>query len=64
MAQNSGTDYNGARQELMDNLGGIPLGRPAKPEEIAELAAFLVSDRASYITGSEHIIDGGIIRTI
>ncbi len=64
MAQNSGTDYNGARQELMDNLGGIPLGRPAKPEEIAELAAFLVSDRASYITGSEHIIDGGIVRTI
>lgn len=64
IAQNSGTDYNGARQELMDNLGGIPLGRPAKPEEIAELAAFLVSDRASYITGSEHIIDGGIIRTI
>ncbi|WP_423220320.1 SDR family oxidoreductase [Clostridium beijerinckii] len=35
-----------------------------KPEEIAELVAFLVSDRASYITGSEHIIDGGIIRTI
>ncbi len=64
MAQNSGTNYNGARQELMDNLGGIPLGRPAKPEEIAELAAFLVSDRASYITGSEHIIDGGIVRTI
>ncbi|MDV4149911.1 SDR family oxidoreductase [Clostridium sp. AL.422] len=64
MAQNSGTDYNGARQELMDSLGGIPLGRPGKPEEIAELAAFLVSDRASYITGSEHIIDGGIIRTI
>lgn len=64
MAQNSGIDYNSARQELMDNLGGIPLGRPAKPEEIAELVAFLVSDRASYITGSEHIIDGGIIRTI
>lgn len=64
MAQNSGTDYNGARQELMDALGGIPLGRPARPEEIAELVAFLVSDRASYITGSEHIIDGGIIKTI
>lgn len=64
MAENSKSDYKSARQELMDVLGGIPLGRPAKPEEIAELVAFLVSDRASYITGSEHIIDGGIIRTI
>lgn len=64
MSQNSGIDYNSARQELMNALGGIPLGRPAKPEEIAELVAFLTSDRASYITGSEHTIDGGIIRTI
>ncbi|MDF2541565.1 MAG: short-chain dehydrogenase [Herbinix sp.] len=64
MAAASGSDYASARQELMDTLGGIPLGRPAKPEEIAELVAFLVSDRASYITGSEHTIDGGIIRTI
>lgn len=64
MAQNSGTDYNGARQELMDSLGGIPIGRTARPEEVAELVSFLVSDRASYIIGCEHIIDGGIIRTI
>ncbi|KZL90938.1 SDR family oxidoreductase [Clostridium magnum] len=64
MAQNSGKDYNGTRQELMNALGGIPLGRPAKPEEIAELVAFLASDRASYITGGEHTIDSGIIRTI
>jgi len=64
MAENAKSDYSTARQELMDALGGIPLGRPAKPAEVAELVAFLVSDRASYITGSEHIIDGGIIRTI
>lgn len=64
MAQNLGTDYDGARQALMDSLGGIPIGRTARPEEVAELVAFLVSDQASYIIGAEHTIDGGIIRTI
>lgn len=64
MAEQAGTDYTAARQQLMDELGGIPLGRPAKPEEVAELAAFLASDRASYITGCEYVIDGGTIRTV
>ncbi|WP_151733399.1 SDR family oxidoreductase ['Paenibacillus yunnanensis' Narsing Rao et al. 2020] len=64
MAEQAGTDYLTARQQLMDELGGIPLGRPAQPEEVAELAAFLASSRASYITGCEYVIDGGTIRTI
>lgn len=65
LANTAGTSYDIARQGLMDDaLGGIPLNRPGRPEEIAELVAFLVSERASYITGSEHIIDGGTLRTI
>jgi len=53
-----------ATQSVMDALGGIPLGRPAQPEEVAELVGFLVSPRAGYLTGTEFVIDGGTIPTI
>jgi len=48
----------------MDSLGGIPYGRAAMPEEIAELVGFLVSLRAGYLSGTEFVIDGGTIPTI
>ena len=37
----------------------IPLNRIGEPEEVAKIAAFLASDRASYITGQPFVIDGG-----
>jgi len=53
-----------AKQSVMDALGGIPIGRPAKPEEVAELIAFLSSDKAGSINGHEYVIDGGTVPTI
>ncbi len=40
----------------------VPLRRMGKPEEVAEVALFLVSDRSSYVTGSTYFVDGGIVR--
>lgn len=57
-------DADGARQRIMSALGGIPIGRPAWPAEVAELIAFLASDRAAAIHGSEYVIDGGTIATV
>lgn len=57
------TDRNKARMANKDSLNellvGIPLGRAAQPYEVATLAAFLCTDEASYITGSNFYVDGG-----
>ena len=63
LAEQAGTDYEGGKQIIMNGLGGIPLGRPAKPKEVADLIAFLASPRAASITGTEYIIDGGTVPT-
>lgn len=64
LATQAGTDYEGGKRIIMQSLGGIPLGRPARPEEVADLIMFLVSPRAGAISGAEYVIDGGTVPTI
>ena len=64
LAEASATNYEDARKGLMASLGGIPIGRPAKPKEVADLVTFLASPRAAAITGAEYVIDGGTIPTL
>lgn len=64
LALQAGTDYEGGKKIIMDALGGIPLGRPSKPIEVANLIAFLASPRAATITGTEFVIDGGTVPTV
>jgi NAD(P)-dependent dehydrogenase (short-subunit alcohol dehydrogenase family) len=63
IAQGSGISEDAARQRIMDMLGGIPIGRPGRPEEVAELVAFLASDRGAFISGADYIVDGGTMPT-
>jgi NAD(P)-dependent dehydrogenase (short-subunit alcohol dehydrogenase family) len=63
LAEERGVDENTARQGLMESLGGIPIGCPDRPEEVAELVAFLASDRAATLQGSEYVIDWTFARS-
>ena len=63
LAEEAGTSYEGGKQIIMQSLGGIPIGRPSKPHEVADLVAFLASPRAATITGTEYVIDGGTVPT-
>lgn len=62
-ATNGGT-IEDARQVVLDGLGGISIGRAAEPSEVADLIAFLASDRAAAIHGAEFVIDGGTVPTV
>ena len=60
---NGGT-IEDARQSVLAALGGISIGRGAEPEEVADLIAYLASDRAAAIHGAEFVIDGGTVPTV
>jgi NAD(P)-dependent dehydrogenase (short-subunit alcohol dehydrogenase family) len=56
-------NYPGREQEMFEKLSkSQPIGRMAKPEEIANLILYLCSDEASFITGCDYPIDGGFIK--
>lgn len=67
LAERLGAEHGGSvedgKRRIMESLGGIPIGRPSTPEEVASLIAFLASDRAGSITGTEYVIDGGTVPT-
>jgi NAD(P)-dependent dehydrogenase (short-subunit alcohol dehydrogenase family) len=63
-AKDANTDIDTARKGVVESIGGIPFGRPGRPEEVAELVAFLASERASYLVGAEFVIDGGTTQQI
>jgi len=61
LAQN----YPGAESEMFEKLSKTqPIGRMGKPEEVADLALFLCSDAASFITGCDYPVDGGFIKLV
>jgi NAD(P)-dependent dehydrogenase (short-subunit alcohol dehydrogenase family) len=56
-------NYPGREEEMFENLSkSQPIGRMAKPAEIASLVLYLCSDEASFITGCDYPIDGGFIK--
>ncbi|MEL7121096.1 MAG: glucose 1-dehydrogenase [Bacteroidota bacterium] len=56
-------NYPGREKEMFENLSKTqPIGRMGKPQEVADLALYLCSDEASFITGTDFPIDGGFIK--
>lgn len=60
MADAQGATLDDVSQQIVDHLG-VPMGRPGEPDDVAEMIAFLASDRAKWLTGAQYRVDGGIL---
>jgi len=63
LADRAGTDLDTARRDFISSFN-IPLARPGTADDVAALVTFLVSPAASYLTGTNHVIDGGLLPTV
>lgn len=63
LAEENGGDMEAVRADFARPFS-IPIGRPGDPGDVADLVAFLASDRARYITGTVQVIDGGVLPTL
>jgi NAD(P)-dependent dehydrogenase (short-subunit alcohol dehydrogenase family) len=64
VAKATGLDPNAARDKIIASIGGLATGRFTTPEEVADLVCMLASARAGNITGSNFVIDGGLLKTL
>jgi NAD(P)-dependent dehydrogenase (short-subunit alcohol dehydrogenase family) len=63
VARASGVDAKTAREQVVAHMGGFATGRFSTPEDVANLVLMLASDRTGNVTGSNYVIDGGLIKT-
>lgn len=63
-ATSAGIPPEEAFEQLMAQIGGVPMNRMGEPDEVASLVHFLVSPAASYITGANYVIDGGALPVV
>ncbi|MGZ3424512.1 MAG: oxidoreductase [Polyangiales bacterium] len=64
VAKATGVDAETARKNVVQSIGGFATGRFTTPEEVATLVVMLASPRTGNVTGSNYVIDGGLIKTL